>query len=202
MSIRTGESGISHQTDDALELYALGRLPEPQVAVVEEHLLICGACQERLDEVEAFALAMRAGIAAEPAPEPRTAWFGWLRQPVAAWAGGFAIAVLAVGLYASLGRSHVAPLASLQLTAMRGEVQSAAPAKETDITLTDAPAEDAGALRVAVVDAAGGTVWSGAPGLRTVRITKQLAQSSYFVRLYDGSGKLLHEYGFRVTDAR
>ena len=93
MSPGTGVPGIPHQTDphrtdDELELYALGRLADPQVAVVEEHLLVCVACQERLDEVEAFALAMREGISAEPAPEPRADWFAWLKQPRVAWAGG------------------------------------------------------------------------------------------------------------------
>ena len=169
---------------------------------MEEHLLVCVTCQERLDEVESYALAMREGIAAEPAPEPRTDWFAWLRQPRAAWAGGFAIAVLVAGIFLSLDRSHVAPLASLQLTAMRGETHSVSPAQETDITLTDAPTENTAALRVDVVDAAGGTVGSSPPGGGAVKITKQLAEGSYFVRLYDGSGKLLHEYGFRVAGAR
>ena len=38
----------SHITAEALELYALGRLSEPEGAAVEEHLLICEHCQEAL----------------------------------------------------------------------------------------------------------------------------------------------------------
>ena len=64
----------------------------------------------------------------------------------------FAVALLAVGLYVSLGQTHVAPLATLQLTAMRGETQSVLPAQETDITLTDAPVAGTAALRVDLVD--------------------------------------------------
>jgi hypothetical protein len=57
------QAAIAHQTDEQLELYALGRLPEPRQAVIEEHLLICESCRNRLDEAEAFAKAMRQAIA-------------------------------------------------------------------------------------------------------------------------------------------
>lgn len=40
----------------------LGRLPEPEQAVIEEHLLVCEICRNRLDEAEAFAKAMRQAI--------------------------------------------------------------------------------------------------------------------------------------------
>jgi anti-sigma factor ChrR (cupin superfamily) len=56
------QTAISHQTAEQLERYALGRLAEPEQAVIEEHLLICEACRQRLDEVEAYAKAMRRAI--------------------------------------------------------------------------------------------------------------------------------------------
>src|SRR5580698_10095287 len=194
-----GIAHISHETDEQLELYALCQLPEPRIAAVEEHLLICVACQERLDDLEAFALAMRRGIASEPATEARTNWFAWLRQPTWSAALGFAAIVLAASLYPALGRSHVAPLTSLRLTAMRGSIQSVGLAQETDIALTDAPPGPA--LRVEIVDAAGRAIWGG--GLEgnnsKIRLTEKLSADNYFVRLYDASGRLLHEYGFRVV---
>jgi len=202
---------MSHETDEQLELYALGRLSESHMEAVEEHLVLCVSCRQRLDEVEVFALAMRRAIGAEPATEPGRAWFGWLRQPAMLGSLGFAAILLAAGLYLSLGRSHgVAPLASLQLTAMRGEVQSVGVARETDITLADAstgdvPPGDAppGRLRAEVVDAAGSPVWSGPIDGNSgrIRLTMRLAVSSYFVRLYDDTGQLLHEYAFRVDGA-
>lgn len=63
------QTATSHQPDDQLELYALERLTEAEQAVIEEHLLICQACRERLDEVEAYAKAMRQAIADSPATE-------------------------------------------------------------------------------------------------------------------------------------
>jgi hypothetical protein len=189
---------MSHETDERLELYALGRLDEPQVAAVEEHLLICALCQERLDDVESFAMAMHEAIASEPPMPPRTAWFSWLTKwPTYIWVPAMAALILAASLWMGLGRNQLPPLATLQLTAIRGDVGSVAPARETDIQLTDAPAGTA--LRAEVVDSGGGAIWNG-PG-QTIRITKTLAPGTYFARLYDASGKLLHEYGFRVRGA-
>jgi hypothetical protein len=163
-------------------------------------LLVCVDCQKKLDEVEIFALAMREAITNLPEAPPRKTWFAW---PSLAWAGGFAAIVLAAGIYLNLGRSHaLAPLASLELTAMRGDMLSAPPARETRITLADAPAEPT--LRAEVVDAIGAAVWRGTikgtirGEKHTIDLAKRLAPGNYFVRLYDDTGKLLHEYGFRV----
>lgn len=201
--------GILHQTDERLELYALGRLPEPLVAEVEEHLLVCAACQERVDDLEAYARAMRQAISTEPAKSShwltsfQRSWFqrwfkrSWLKIPVLAWSGGFAAIILAVALYLQ-SAPHLAPLASLQLTAMRGAMPVVGLAREIDITLADAPSGTA--LRAEIVDATGTTVWGGAPEPRThkIALTRQLGPGNYFVRLFDDRSKLLHEYGFQV----
>jgi hypothetical protein len=41
-----------HVSDEALEEYSLDRLPESSLATVEEHLLVCGPCRDRLEEIE------------------------------------------------------------------------------------------------------------------------------------------------------
>ena len=52
-----------HIGDDALELYALGRLTdEGQLAVVEKHLLVCEACRERLRAENEFVRLLRAAL--------------------------------------------------------------------------------------------------------------------------------------------
>jgi Putative zinc-finger len=199
---------FSHQSDGQLELYALGRLTEPELAVVEEHLLVCVSCQVRLDEVELFAVAMRQAISSETLAQSRVGLKEWLR---AAWAtpwsfaGAAAVlaaAVLATVLYLHSGR-NVPPLASLDLAAMRGDVPQVGQARETDIRLTDTPIHNPAQLLLEVVDSDGRHVWTGQLGSnrRTVRIMKQLAPGSYFVRLFDQDGKLLHEYGFNVRIA-
>ena len=199
-----GVVGISHQTDEQLELYALGRLPEPWIADVEEHLLVCAACQERVDDLEAYAHAMRQAISAEP--EQQSHWFSrfqfrWqfssLKTPVMACAGGLAAVLLAGTLYLQ-SPSHLPPLATLQLTATRGATPVVEPSRETDLTLADAPPGIA--LRAEIVDANGSQVWNGileTPAHR-IALSQTLATGNYFVRLYDDGGKLLHEYGFQV----
>lgn len=44
-----------HPSDEAIELYALGRLHEELVVALEEHLLVCEQCQDALEEDDAFA---------------------------------------------------------------------------------------------------------------------------------------------------
>jgi hypothetical protein len=205
-----GAVGISHQTDEQLERYALGCLSEPCVAEVEEHLLVCAACHERVDDLEAYALAMRQAILNEPAESPhwfswfqpswfQPSWFKqpWLKMPVLAWAGGLAVLVIGFTLYLP-PEPHLEPLASLQLTAMRGSMPAVGQSRETDITLTDAPSGSA--LRAEILDAAGSSVWSGSlePQNHRIALARKLTPGNYFVRLFDDGGKLLHEYGFQV----
>jgi hypothetical protein len=45
----------THIEDDTLELYAVGRIKaERELARIEEHLLICTTCQDRLQAEDAF----------------------------------------------------------------------------------------------------------------------------------------------------
>jgi hypothetical protein len=192
-----------HETDEELELYGLGRLTQSRVEIIEQHLLLCQTCQKRHDDVGAFALAMRQAIPDELESQAFKGRFEWLKfsglmRPALAWTGGFATLVFAASLYLHSDR-NVLPLASLQLTAMRGDLQTAARAAETDITLADAPALSS--LRAEVVDDTGGLVWSGPFDNRhRIKLVKQVAPGTYFVRLYESGGKLLHEYGFHVSD--
>ncbi|HZL55622.1 MAG TPA: hypothetical protein VFC21_00985 [Bryobacteraceae bacterium] len=190
-----------HESDDRLELYALSRLPDSDVAKIEEHLLICDLCRDRLDETGAFAEAMRTAFKSQPAREVSAVhrgWFGWLR-PQFALAGAFAAVVLAVGIYWTAGAARMMPVASLQFNiANRGsEVKTVKTAKELDLSFGEA----AGVARIDVVDSSGETVWTGAPEPgRPVeaKVREALSPGGYFARTYTASGQMLHEYGFRV----
>jgi anti-sigma factor RsiW len=50
--------------EDVLETYAWGRLPECESAPLEEHLLQCRACHERLEQIDEFLRVARAATAA------------------------------------------------------------------------------------------------------------------------------------------
>ena len=48
-----------HITDSVLEDYSLDHLAEPELEIVEEHILICPTCQDRLQEIDDFVRAFR-----------------------------------------------------------------------------------------------------------------------------------------------
>ncbi len=197
-----------HGTDDQLEDYVFGRLPRPDLPALEEHLMICDACRDRLDSIEAITVGIRGAPGSSQAvlkPASSLAdWFSlprqWLRRPAFSVALGL-VALLAVISIFPHGPTKFVPVATLQLTASRGEMPVIGPARELDLTLSDAP-RDVGALTVEVVNATGKAVWSalagsGAAGVQ-VKVERQFGPGDYFVRLYSVSGKVLREYGFRV----
>jgi hypothetical protein len=67
---RNGERGrpspyreaMPHISDDSLEQYAMQTLPEPDVNLVEQHLLICEICQDRFRVTDAYVAAMRSAL--------------------------------------------------------------------------------------------------------------------------------------------
>ena len=60
---------MPHLSDDLLELYVMGRLDEPELAPLEEHLLICEECRNRLEGTETYIAAMRAVLRQQENPE-------------------------------------------------------------------------------------------------------------------------------------
>lgn len=74
---RGAEPDLKHTTDEQLELYALTRLADSELALLEEHLLICASCREKLDAIAQFAAGMR-DAGAKPVPVPKKAAGGIL----------------------------------------------------------------------------------------------------------------------------
>jgi len=60
-----------HITEDILEAYSLGQLSEQDAAPIEEHLLLCAACQNRLQATDLFVATIRHVLREQgPAAEP------------------------------------------------------------------------------------------------------------------------------------
>ena len=194
---------ISHVPEDRLEQYALGRLPKSDIPGVEEHLFICEHCRDQLDKVEDFAIGFRNVVKSDPGlarPAAAIDWFGWLRRPAYSMPVALVALILAIGVF-SRNRVQFAPAVALQMSAVRGEMPVAIPAREFDLTLADGPREG-GPFRVEVVGAAGQTMWNGlaesGPSGVQVKVMQRLAPGDYFVRIYADSGKVMREYGFHV----
>jgi hypothetical protein len=53
---------MDHLSDTDLERYYLGMIPEgPELACLEEHLLICGECVGRAEATQSYVDAIRSG---------------------------------------------------------------------------------------------------------------------------------------------
>ena len=73
MSTDARPSVLVHPTEELLEEYSFGRICEPQLGWLEEHLLICPPCQSQLDDIEEYKVFMKAGLAAFESERQATA---------------------------------------------------------------------------------------------------------------------------------
>lgn len=187
-----------HFDEEQLERYSLGLTPEPELAQIEEHLLICEECQNTLARTDAYVRAMRAASARveeENRAAPRAIF------PKLAWAGAAAagmVVLLAGSQWLNLRRPAPAQVA---LAAVRGPeaVFASAPAGRPLVLVMESDGLPAHAsYAIEIVDASGGEVWRGAAAARAGRITATAAGLSagrYYARVYSPSRELLREYG-------
>jgi hypothetical protein len=134
MSSNARPSILAHATEEILEEYSFGRIGEPQLGWLEEHLLVCPECQSTLDDIEEYKFFMKAGLAAFERERQAVAgsqrlrrplWFpfAWPRTPLT---GNLlaAACLLALAGSAVAWRMHspvaTAPLATIKLVALRG----------------------------------------------------------------------------------
>ena len=140
-----------------MEEYVLGRLAVSDLPAFEEHFMICTACRDQLDSVEAFAFGMKQALkTSAPVSKRASAWAYWFlraRQPAFSMALALVAMVASISIFSS-GRTKFAPVATLQLTASRGEMSLTVAARELDLTLSDAPGVG-GPFRVEVVNGVG-----------------------------------------------
>ncbi|HXI43075.1 MAG TPA: hypothetical protein VNH83_24040 [Bryobacteraceae bacterium] len=60
------ESIKQHPTEEILERYLFGLLPDYEVEPVEEHLLVCHACIDVAEQLLAFVQSLRGSLKQEP----------------------------------------------------------------------------------------------------------------------------------------
>jgi len=206
-----------HASDDTLERYVLRGLDDPEVAKMEEHLLVCSTCQARLEETESFIIAMRSA-AGKLRAEPPSAWeelkgrFSRLMaMPTPVWATA-AVAALVVCVLALapslLTRPSATPAFAVALEAARGIeglAESRVPANSPlllSIDLSELPARDS--YKVEVVDVLGRPemelTLAPANGRLVADTGRALGAGRHWVRLYSSSEprNLLREYGVKA----
>jgi hypothetical protein len=207
----------SHVSEDQLECYSAGSLPETAVARVEEHVLVCETCQDKLAFADAWVLSVRragAQLRREPESTRDAAAFSsaglleslWHRLRVPHFVPALAaslIVLFAVGWFLqSNKRVAVAPLA-VSLEATRGEAVAHVPAHQP---LAIHPNLDGlpqfSAYRLQIVDAVGKQVFQSSlapvPGQNPASIVSGVTPGVYFARVYSPAGDLLREYALEA----
>jgi anti-sigma factor RsiW len=153
-----------HCTEASLELYALGQLDEATTETIEEHLLVCDACRERLDAEDRYVHAMSAAasrLRLEPAPgssrilDKAKEWF---RMPVPIW-GAAALAACLMVVVSTIPMRHGIPASgtpvAVALLAERGGSAQAPAQRLLDLKLDARGLSLGQKVRVALVDARG-----------------------------------------------
>ena len=205
--LRMADPRKAHPEDETLELYALGRLDEPELGEVEEHILICAHCQERVDEATEYVALMREAarqVALEPEPEP--AWrrllrLDWLPMPAPAMAGALAVLV-AVLIWQPWRTTAPGEWQQVELATVRGDLAGpvALEGFSLDLRLDARGLQLQGAI--AQIVTADGTVIGEFPAPATgEKVTLQyvpgLRAGQYFVRLRV-AGETVREYALAV----
>lgn len=197
-----------HPGNEVLERYSLGNLPEPEVERVEEHLLVCEACQDELAEVESFIGDMKyACTHARPAPDKSWrnifAWW-WTAVPRPALAGAFAVLLLCLGIPLMRHESPAGPMISVELATVRGGTDTAQAAANHPLHLKmDASLiEGASSYQIQVADAAGSIVWTGPARIDGTTLTTDvptpLRAGNYWIRVFASGTNPIREYGLAV----
>jgi hypothetical protein len=212
------QTRFEHARGEDLERYSMGTLSGPEGEALEEHLLLCPACQDELSEIDAYVRTVQAAASRLRSEAPlsrlrtRGGFWGFFWQPGLAY-GAIAAVCLMLAVWVSLSRhsarSSGFPPVAVLLQAVRGPggaIDARAPGDRPLILRADLSGLPAQALwELEVVDARGTRVHRSAgavsEGRLEVQLAAGLAAGQYWVRLYapgSGSGPL-REYALRVN---
>jgi hypothetical protein len=179
----------------------MGDVPEEECARVEEHLLICEACRERVTASDIYVLSMRDAarqLRSEPLVERQTGWWRPRLVPALLAAGLLAFVVWQAGRDVDRQpRVFAVSLAALRGSNPPGPAPSGTPL-DLRLDLNALPPFDS--YGVEVVDRVGNRVWQGATAASgTACRIAGLPAGAYFVRVSSPSGELLREYALETA---
>jgi hypothetical protein len=189
-----------HVREADLESYSMHALSQEASARVEEHLLICETCRERLMAADQYVAAMKGAArdlpGQESAPEPsRWRW----RRLIPAF---IAVALIAVVALSLTRHATPAPFA-VSLRTMRGPATLVrAPSRRPlALQLDLAGLAASPSYRIEMVDQSGNRVWQGAianPAAAASVAVPPQTRGMYLVRVAMPSGETLREYRLEI----
>ena len=189
-----------HVDAEDLERYSMGTSPLEATPFIEEHLLTCDSCRNRLRETDAYLLAMRTSSQQFRRNEKAAKRREW-RIP--AWFPVMATVACGIVLVVATPRfiRPNGPAVAVSLTALRSDgAGNSAPSGRELMLRPDLTglAEDS-SYRLEIVDQTGHTVQQGTLTRAQNGIqVRGLGAGLYFVRVYLPAGELLREYGLRI----
>jgi hypothetical protein len=211
-----------HPSEETLEEYCFNRLSEPAIGKVEEHILVCVACQETLQVLDEYILLMKAATAEYKLSRPpgfkERLWAivprldftairaNWARNGLAlAAAALFAVALFSWREVSMRSEPDRLAAATVPLAALRGggEVAARAPAgRPLDLAIDVTDLGPSKAYRLEVVNAAGQLLWgalaSPSNGKLFAQVPKGLKPGVYWVHLSSPNAGLLREFSLRL----
>ena len=192
-----------HISDELLDRYASGTLPEQRLTDLEEHLLFCQACQSRLEASDEFAMLFREA-AVQPDTRSHRSWRLLWSHPAARWTVA-AAAALAVLLLMAVPHRPPVPPATVFLQSLRGpETPAQIAAGRPALLVFDlAPAAKVNEYEARVVNPVGIEIVTAAVSMQNGHLAvllDKLPQGTYWVRVFrTDSRDPIAEYGLRVN---
>ena len=188
----------NHPNEAQLEAYSVGKIPEPEASRLEEHLLTCEVCRQRLSESDDYVRSMRRGAARSRTEPGGTRWVWGLPRLVPVFAA--ALVVLGIGVAWRMNQKVTSAPVAVVLEATRGGGQIAQVPAGKPLLLK--PGLDGlpslPEYHLEMVDRTGKRVWqtnfTPAAGIAA----PEQAPGIYFVRLYSLPGALLREYVMEI----
>jgi hypothetical protein len=190
----------SHLNAEDLERYSMGTCPREETDRIEEHLLTCDGCQNRLRETDAYLFAMRTSSEQLRRDEKSAIKREW-RIPV--WFPVMATVACGIVLVVATPRftRPPGPAVAVSLTALRsGGAGNSAPSGRELVLHPDLNGlAEASSYRLEIVNSTGQPVRQGKLTRTQNGIqVRGLGAGLYFVRVYLPAGELLREYGLRI----
>jgi hypothetical protein len=223
MLVEASRLFLTHPAEEVLEEYGFGRVREPALTYLEEHLLVCASCQARLQELDEFAALMKsaaAGFLRDSQPSRRTpAWFPVPRVPAVSLFLVAGMLLVALGAGIAWRWRSVPVAATVQLAALRGGgvvggagarggggvSSNLAPGpadRPLDLAVNAASLPAAASYRLEMVDQSGRTFWTGEAKIAGAQLSAHVPSGPrpgiYWIRLYTTNNELLREFGMRL----
>jgi hypothetical protein len=196
-SNQPGDIEPGHIEEELLDRYATGSLSADAVPPVEEHLLICAACQSRLREADQFIhLFSLASSQIEFRAVPW--WKKALHFRLEPLLVGLAMVVLAVPVIRVWNRAANEPESEVLMQSLRGPGEGAHVTAGKPARLVFDVPSTSGVCKLRILDLNGGVIQetrTTAAGTRPAASVNLLAPGDYWARLYcEGNDDLTAEY--------